>query len=268
VGGRHPLIPTIIHQLWIDPSGGESGGIAPDVERQSLKWRSRFPTYLYRLWSLEEVLALADLDPALGDRARAAIGSLRFPAAQADVARLILLRRFGGFWVDLKLSPCSAFLPALLDFDLVLTEHFPQPHRPQPNGLLINSFIGSERNTQFIERVLQRVLLNVENRIDGSVFTLPGQQTCRRQKRKWPASRELWGNTPCSLMPRPGIKCSRWRIYPTTTMGCIGRSAKNASPYIATARSSLSAMKKGNGGRYWTRTSDPCDVNTVLYQLS
>ena len=23
-----------------------------------------------------------------------------------------------------------------------------------------------------------------------------------------------------------------------------------------------------NGGRYWTRTSDPCDVNTVLYQLS
>ena len=24
----------------------------------------------------------------------------------------------------------------------------------------------------------------------------------------------------------------------------------------------------GNGGGYWTRTSDPCDVNTVLYQLS
>ena len=26
--------------------------------------------------------------------------------------------------------------------------------------------------------------------------------------------------------------------------------------------------KKGNGGRYWARTSDPSDVNTVLYQLS
>jgi hypothetical protein len=25
---------------------------------------------------------------------------------------------------------------------------------------------------------------------------------------------------------------------------------------------------KNTGGRYWTRTSDPCDVNTVLYQLS
>jgi hypothetical protein len=23
-----------------------------------------------------------------------------------------------------------------------------------------------------------------------------------------------------------------------------------------------------DGGRCWTRTSDPCDVNTVLYQLS
>jgi hypothetical protein len=29
----------------------------------------------------------------------------------------------------------------------------------------------------------------------------------------------------------------------------------------------LNFMDK-NGGRYWTRTSDPCDVNTVLYQLS
>lgn len=23
-----------------------------------------------------------------------------------------------------------------------------------------------------------------------------------------------------------------------------------------------------DGGQYWTRTNDPCDVNTVLYQLS
>ena len=27
-------------------------------------------------------------------------------------------------------------------------------------------------------------------------------------------------------------------------------------------------FKPFGGGRYWTRTSDPCDVNTVLYQLS
>ena len=168
------MIPRIIHQLWINPNLEESGGITPEVERQSIKWRSLCPTYLYRLWSLEEVLAIADDDRVIGDRARAVIQSLRFPAAQADVARLILLRTFGGFWVDLKLSPCSAFLPSLLDFDLVLTEHFPQSHRLQPNGLLINSFIGSDRNTEFIERVLQKVLLNVEKRVIGAIFDITG----------------------------------------------------------------------------------------------
>jgi hypothetical protein len=30
----------------------------------------------------------------------------------------------------------------------------------------------------------------------------------------------------------------------------------------------MAHSKELDGGRYWTRTSDPCDVNTVLYQLS
>ncbi len=30
----------------------------------------------------------------------------------------------------------------------------------------------------------------------------------------------------------------------------------------------VKSEKSKDGGRYWTRTSDPCDVNTVLYQLS
>jgi hypothetical protein len=119
-------------------------------------------------------LAIADDDPAIADRARAVIQALRFPAAQADVARLILLRTFGGFWIDLKLVPCCSFLTALLDFDLVLTEHPPQDHRPEPNGFLINSFIGSDRHTQFMDRVLKRVLLNVEKRIQSSVFDVTG----------------------------------------------------------------------------------------------
>jgi hypothetical protein len=110
----------------------------------------------------------------VGKRVRAVIQSLRFPAAQADVARLLLLRTFGGFWVDLKLEPRCRFLTPLLDFDVVLTEHFPQSNRPEPNGLLINGFIGSDRQTQFIDRVLKRVLLNVEQRVQTSIFDVTG----------------------------------------------------------------------------------------------
>jgi len=147
-----------------------------------MKWRSLYPTYLYRLWSLEEVLAIAADDQVIGERLRAVIQSLRFPAAQADVARLILLRTFGGFWVDLKLDPHCRFLTPLLDFDLVLTEHFPQPHRPEPNGFLINSFIGSDRHTQFMDRVLKRVLSNLERRVQASTFDVTGPRNLLKVK--------------------------------------------------------------------------------------
>jgi hypothetical protein len=162
------LIPRIIHQLWIDPNTEASPGqrqltrLLPEVERRRKLWQSFHPAYLYRLWSLEDVLSIAADDKTLGDRVRAVIQSLRFPAAQADVARLFLLRTFGGFWVELKLVPGSPFLTSLLDFDLVLTEHFPQAHRREPNGFLAGSFIGADRQTRFINRVLMRVLLNVE----------------------------------------------------------------------------------------------------------
>ena len=170
------MIPRIIHQLWINPkpedcnAGLQLRGIAPEIEKRCLKWRSLYPAYLYRLWSLEEVLAIADDDQVIGNRVRAVIQALRFPAAQADVARLMLLSTFGGFWVDLKLDPYCRFLTPLLDFDVVLTEHFPQSNRPEPNGLLINGFIGSDRQTQFIDRVLKRV--SIERRAASSNLDL------------------------------------------------------------------------------------------------
>lgn len=192
-------IPRIIHQLWINPNPEASGGkhqlagLAPEIERRCMKWRSLYPTYLYRLWSLDEVLAISDEEHAMGNRARAAIQCLRFPAAQADIARLILLRAFGGFWVDLKLIPHAPFMTRLLDFDLVLTEHFPQYHRPEPKGFLSSGFIGSDRNTQFIDRVLERVLLNVEDRVRSSIFDVTGPMNLMKVKKEMAQCGEVMG---------------------------------------------------------------------------
>jgi mannosyltransferase OCH1-like enzyme len=139
-----------------------------------MKWRSLHPAFIYRLWSLEDVLAIIDDDDPMSVRARPALQSLRFPAAQADVARLILLRIFGGFWVDLKLEPRIPFLTTLLDLDLVLTEHFPQSHRIEPNGFLASGFIGSDRCTSFVNHVLEKVITNIEKRIQSSIFDITG----------------------------------------------------------------------------------------------
>ena len=37
---------------------------------------------------------------------------------------------------------------------------------------------------------------------------------------------------------------------------------------IALERHNARRVKQRRDGRYWTRTSDPCGVNTVLYRLS
>jgi hypothetical protein len=94
----------------------------------------------------------------------------------------MLLSTFGGFWVDLKLDPHCRFLTPLLEFDLVLTEHFPQFHRPKPNGFLASSFIGSDRCTQFMDRVLKMVLSNVEQRVQASIFNVTGPMNLLKVK--------------------------------------------------------------------------------------
>jgi mannosyltransferase OCH1-like enzyme len=180
VDGRSQVIPRLIHQLWIDPAERDDRGRAPPagmpaaIERRCTQWRLLDPAFHYRLWSLEEVESAAAGDDAIGGRACAALRCLRIPAAQADVARLLLLRMFGGFWVDLKLVPGPPFLSSLEDLDLVLTEHFPQVHRPEPKGFLAGSFIGSDRNTAFIDSVLRRVLDKIERRVQASIFDLTG----------------------------------------------------------------------------------------------
>ena len=184
-----------------------------------MKWRSLYPNYLYRLWSIEEVLAVADDDRVMGARARTAIQSLRFPAAQADLARLLLLRVFGGFWVDLRLVPSSPFLTPLLDFDLVLTEHFPQKHRPEPNGFLSNSFIGADRYTQFIDRVLEKVLRNVEQRIQSSIFDITGPMNLMKVKGEMANLPEAIGRYTVLAYTEAWAKCFRFGEAPYNDNG-------------------------------------------------
>ena len=194
------MIPKTIHQLWIDPNAesfpekGTRAEPPPDIELRCTKWRLLHPSFIYRLWSLEGVSEVIEHDDALGVRALLAMRSLRFPAAKADIARLILLRSFGGFWVDLKLEPRVPFLNALVDFDLVLTEHFPQYHRPDPNGFLVNGFIGSDRQTSFLDHVLERVTTNVEKRMKASMFDVTGAPSLFMTKTEMEKNGEPIGN--------------------------------------------------------------------------
>ncbi len=175
-------IPSSIHQIWIDPNESSQfrhdGRDAPtnvppaDILTNCLAWQTLHPTFAYTLWSIERVLRLARLHdrPDVCD----AIATCRFPAMQADIARLFILEMVGGYWVDLKLNPLVSFLNLLSRYELVVTEHFPKDNLPYPNGFLINSFIGSTPYQPVVTAALNKVVDNVRRRMSGSIFYVTG----------------------------------------------------------------------------------------------
>lgn len=159
--------------MWIPPVKSAQGMSLPDdVARHSDAWRSLHPNFSYKMWSLEDVLSTLARHDLF--HVNQVIVSCRIPAMQADIARLAILLIQGGFWADLKLSPRSAFLNELTDFRLVVTEHFPKENLPDPNGFLLNSFLGAEPAHPVIADALNRVVRNVRERQQGSIFYITG----------------------------------------------------------------------------------------------
>lgn len=168
------MIPKLIHHVWIDancqPSKIQS---IPEEERENiLSWANIEINYRQKIWSIDEIINFCQKKKFL-DISRA-IRSCRFPSMQADIARLVCLQFFGGFWVDLKLHLNHRFLDRLADYDLVLTEHFPKEDLPDPTGHISNSFIGAAPGNPVIAKALKFAVENVNNRMRGSVYHVTG----------------------------------------------------------------------------------------------
>lgn len=177
------MIPKLIHQLWITPDTTQLNSVPAEVAAQCKMWAKLHPDYLHKLWSIEEVDRICS---AIGrPDVQEAIRICRFPAMKADIARLLLLYNFGGFWVDLKLRPKRAFLSDTLDFDAVLTQHFPRPDMNLPDDFLINSFIGSVPTMPIIAKALTEITELVLARTEGSVFAVTGPLPLGRARREF-----------------------------------------------------------------------------------
>ena len=164
-------IPPRVHQMWVNPGTGGPEGLPWRVRRNARRWARLHPDFQYTMWDLNSAAECGnDVMPGFG----AALRSLRFPASQADLARLASLLRYGGFWADLKVAPLRPFLTELVGNDLVLTEHHPTSEHPISNGYLNNSFLGASANNPLIARCLERALHNVDRRWPPSVFEMTG----------------------------------------------------------------------------------------------
>jgi mannosyltransferase OCH1-like enzyme len=168
------MVPKLIHHLWIDPSKPFSTHltIPSDVQENLASWRDKEVAYYQKIWLLNEIHGLCEAH-RLHEVSRA-IAACRFPSMQADIARLLLMKVIGGFWVDLKLYLNLRFLDRLVQNDLIFTEHFPKADLPNPNGRLSNSFMGAVPAHPVITAALARVVKNVHSRMKGSIYHVTG----------------------------------------------------------------------------------------------
>jgi mannosyltransferase OCH1-like enzyme len=169
-----PNIPRAIHRIWIDPNDPERPSAPPpDVHENIASWMGAYPDWRQTTWTYAGLLRIAQAyhRPDVGK----AMTACAFPAMIADLGRLLLLHIFGGVWVDLKVGLLER-PPVFEDPNqtLILTEHWPQPNLPIPNGRITNSVIAACGGHPIIKAALLRAAYNVNSRLDASIYHVTG----------------------------------------------------------------------------------------------
>lgn len=170
------MIPKRVHLFWTSPPG-DDGGIPADALINVNEWRRLHPDYDVTVWSLEEVEALATAIASLP--LKESIRACRFEAMKSDIARLVLVHQFGGYYSDLKNRPLVPFLREITHIDkLIVTEHPPSIDDFQ--GRACNAFLGAMAGNPFILQFLEEVCNNIAARVIAGVAGVTGNACLRK----------------------------------------------------------------------------------------
>ena len=151
------MIPKVIHRIWL---GGE---IPPEFVRYGETWQEHHPDWELRLWT-EANLPRLD-NQRLFDAAPSMHSSGQVPRFRSDLARLELLYRYGGLYVDTDFVSCRSIEPLIAGLDLFAAEEKP--------GLIANGLIGSVPEHPFMRAMIDNVADSIRRRPKA----MPWQQT-------------------------------------------------------------------------------------------
>ncbi len=102
---------------------------------------------------------------------------LSVPAARSDLARLVLLQRYGGLYIDAAMETKYPIhqLPGIADqLILVRRDDRLEPGKDPQSAHLINGIIGAEPGSPFITRTLDLVIENLKTRKYDRVWYATG----------------------------------------------------------------------------------------------
>lgn len=148
-------IPRIIHQLW------KTATIPERYTAFAESWRLHHPGWEYRLWTDDDISSfIAAEHPSF----RQTFEAYPNPISRADAARYLILRRFGGLYVDLDFEAFRSIEPLLEGCTLAIGLE-PDAHvaleKPRHRGMtriLCPSLIASIPGHPFWDHLLAHLI--------------------------------------------------------------------------------------------------------------
>lgn len=200
-------IPRLIHQTW------KTRDVPLEFQALQRSWIDRNPGFEYRFWTDEDIgRFIAEEHPAL----LPVFHGYADPIARIDLARYLILRRFGGVYADLDFE-CLRPIDGLLEGRSFVVGLEPEEHgrlaKAVERGLpriLCPSFLASVPGHPFWDHLLDRL---VEARSSADVLDATGPFLLTRAHAAYEGARHGDGAAAVTVLP-PEL------LYPVTKEDC------------------------------------------------
>ena len=200
-------IPRLIHQTW------KTRDVPPEFQALQRGWIDRNPGFEYRFWTDEDIgRFIAEEHPAL----LPVFHGYADPIARIDLARYLILRRFGGVYADLDFE-CLRPIDGVLEGRSFVVGLEPAEHgrlaKAVERGLpriLCPSFLASVPGHPFWDHLLDRL---VEARTFADVLDATGPFLLTRAHADYEWARHEDGAAAVTVLP-PEL------LYPVTKEDC------------------------------------------------
>lgn len=146
------MIPKIIHQTWRDHN-------LPVSERLPRSWQQKNPDWEYRFWTDDDLASFVEQDyPDLWPLYQA----VKKPVQKADIARYLILHKFGGLYADIDTECVGPLAELALETRVVLSqeppEHWHHAHIRAMEMVVFNGTMASPAGHPFWLDVMHMLL--------------------------------------------------------------------------------------------------------------
>jgi len=148
---KEPLIPKVMHQIWI---GGSD--LPPLYQNYLDECKKLHPNWEFKLWGDKEVEELGLMYKDLYDKSRLYPG-------RTDIIRHEVLDRFGGVYRDMDVKCFRSLDDLSHQYEMYTSlEHPSMSHRP----IINTGLLGARAHHPMLKKMLELIKLNIDSKLN------------------------------------------------------------------------------------------------------